>query len=339
MRIGVLGINHKSSELVVRERLAKACGKKISSENEIAARLSCVVLSTCNRTEIYFSAEDLAAAHSELLNLFRAEIKEPFEHMLYTYFGLDCFTHLALVTSGLDSVILAESEIQRQVKLAYQQTVADYRLPGCLHFLFQKCLKIGKQIRSSMTIPQGQTSLPSMVLQIGQWVFKELSQKKVLFVGNSEINRKIFSYLFAKGVRDLTLCTRSLSSAQEQKQAYGMKVIHFSQMLTWTSYDYIICGTNFSEYLILNEHLSTQEIVETKLILDLSVPRNVDPSISLHPRITLMNMEEVGHLIERKQLKDNVQIRVAENWVWRQVEKQVELFHRKTEPRVFLSCD
>jgi glutamyl-tRNA reductase len=339
MRIGVLGINHKSSELVVREHLAKACAKKISCESEIAPRLSCVVLSTCNRTEIYFSAEDLAAAHSELLNLFRTEIEGPFEHMLYTYFGADCFTHLALVTAGLDSVILAESEIQRQVKLAYEHTAADYRLPNCLHFLFQKCLKIGKQIRSSMTIPQGQTSLPGMVLQIGQWVFKDVSQKKVLFVGNSEINRKILSHVFVKGVRDLTLCTRSLNSAQDQKEAYGLKVIHFSEILTWLSYDFIICGTNFSEYLISNADLSSKEVLESKLILDLSVPRNVDPSVALHPQITLMNMEEVGHLIERKQLRDNVQIRVAESWVWRQAERQVELFHRKTEPRVLFACD
>ena len=124
MRIGVLGINHKSSELPVREMLARACLCKFAKQAEIAQELYCVVLSTCNRTEIYFSADDLAVAHTLILSCLREEVPEPFEHKLYTYFGFDCFLHLAMVTSGLDSVILGESEIQRQVKIAYETTLS-----------------------------------------------------------------------------------------------------------------------------------------------------------------------------------------------------------------------
>src|SRR6185503_11227665 len=112
MQIGVLGINHKSAEISRREQVAHACRIRVSRDCEIAERYHCVVLSTCNRTEIYFSSDNLAEAHSALLNVLRGEIEIPFEHKLYSFFGFDCFMHLARVTSGLDSVIIAESEIQ-----------------------------------------------------------------------------------------------------------------------------------------------------------------------------------------------------------------------------------
>ncbi len=335
MRIGVLGINHKSSELIFREQLAKACQLRIGYEQGIAERLGVVVLSTCNRTEIYFSDEDLPSAHSELLQMFREEIPDSFEHKLYTYFGVDCFAHLAQVTSGLDSVILAESEIQRQVKVAYEKTRRDYRLPSCIHYLFQKCLKIGKQIRSSVAIARGQVHLPEMVFQLAGCSLDQ----KVFFVGNSEINRKILFYVFSKGMRKISLCTRSVASARHLEEAYGVNLIDFSQLSKWKEHDLIICGTNCAEYLLLHSDLKEGEKLFPKLMLDLSVPRNVEPTLGLHPQITLMNMEEVGHLIEKKQQRDEGEIQKAVAQVRKQAEMHVNLFNLKTELKAILSCD
>ena len=194
MHIGVLGINHKSAEIWTRELVSKACQKRLVCESSVAEKFCCVLLSTCHRTEIYFSAENLAEAHSELLNVLREEISIPFEHKIYSYFGLDCFTHLAHVTSGLDSVIIAESEIQRQVKVAYEGAQLHYRLPSCLHFLFQKCLKVGKEVRSKTILSQGQVTIAKILFNISSHLLKNLSELPVLFIGNSEINRKMISY-------------------------------------------------------------------------------------------------------------------------------------------------
>src|SRR5690242_16112034 len=100
MRIGVIGVNHKSAQLYLREMVAKACYRRLHGESPIVEKLACIPLLTCHRSEVYFSAEDLAAAHSALLNIFREEVAEPFEHALYAYFGSDCFEHLAQVTAG-----------------------------------------------------------------------------------------------------------------------------------------------------------------------------------------------------------------------------------------------
>src|SRR5690554_1094898 len=115
LSVGVLGVNHKTANLPLREAIARA----VVNLKSIFLPLQIVILSTCNRTEIYFSAEDLTEGHSHLLSFLRKAIDVPFEQAFYSFFGMDCFFHLCRVAAGLDSAIFAESEIQRQVRVAY----------------------------------------------------------------------------------------------------------------------------------------------------------------------------------------------------------------------------
>src|SRR5271154_332014 len=110
LRVGIMGINYKTSDLSFREKFSRVA-EKLSGERALFFKHPTVLLSTCNRTEIYFSAEDLAEAHSDLLAFFRPHI---LEQRLYAYFGIDCFAHLSKVAAGLDSAIIAETEILRQ---------------------------------------------------------------------------------------------------------------------------------------------------------------------------------------------------------------------------------
>src|SRR5262245_52879886 len=102
MRFGVVGINHKLADLKLREKLAKACQNRFLSSS-FHGDHHFVLLSTCNRTEFYFSSDDLAETHSYLLRILRQDVEDDFDQKLYTYFGTDCFLHLTRVTSGLDS--------------------------------------------------------------------------------------------------------------------------------------------------------------------------------------------------------------------------------------------
>ena len=111
MRVGVVGINHKLADLQLREMLAKACQKQFHPSNLFHGKHAFCLLSTCNRTEVYFSSEDLADTHSYLLNVLRSEVRVPFEHKLYSYFGYDCLSQAVRVTAGLDSAIIGETEI------------------------------------------------------------------------------------------------------------------------------------------------------------------------------------------------------------------------------------
>jgi glutamyl-tRNA reductase len=330
MKIGVLGLNHKSAEINTREYVSKACRNRLSQGSAIAENYHCVVLSTCNRSEIYFSSDNLAEAHSMLLNLLREEVAIPFEHKLYSFFGFDCFMHLAQVTSGLDSAIIAESEIQRQVKIAYEQTLLYYNLPSCMHFLFQKSLKLGKQTRSTFFLLQNQITIAKILFQISENLLKNLHDHPVLFIGNSEINRKVIAYFKSKGVKKMTLCTRSLLSAKAMSEKGELSLLPWERLSLWQEYPVVICGSNAAHFIVDKP----QERLNTRLVFDLSVPRNVDPSLSKHPQLVLLNIEELTDLTEKKQEKNLFEIHRAEALILEGVQYYHDAFRQK-EKRVF----
>jgi len=325
MHIGVLGISEKTAAIDIREQFSLACKKRLSWESEIAERLHIVLLSTCNRTEIYFSADNLAEAHSELLQLLREEIDLPFEHKLYSYFGCDCFFHLALVTAGLDSVILAESEIQRQVKVAYEQAALHYLLPSGMHYLFQKSLKAGKEMRTRFSLCDVQMSLEKLLFQMSNHFFQDLSKLSLLFIGNSEINRKAIRFFQRKGARQITLCTRSPHSAKEMAEKEGITLLGWDELSRWQEFPLVICGTSVPHYIVAHP----KEGLQTRLLFDLSLPRSVDPELARHPQLVLMNMEMLNALLESRQEKNSLEINRAEEVLLKSVHRYVELFHQK----------
>ncbi len=326
MKIGVLGINYKTAELSVRESVSKACRIKLSRDSEMTESLRAILLSTCNRCEIYFSSDSLADAHSVLLNLLRGEIATAFEHNLYSLFGFDCFIHLARVTSGLDSAIIAESEIQRQVKTAYEQTLLHYALPSCMHFLFQKSLKLGKQIRSTFSLSQNQVTIPKILFQISEQFFRKLSDLPVLFIGNSEINRKVIAFFHHKGVRKMALCTRSLISAKEISEKEGLTLVPWDKISSWQEYPLVICGSNAPPYIVDNP---LGNAIQTRLIFDLSVPRNVNPLLSRNPQLVLLNMQQLSAMIESKQEKNLLEIHRSETLILESVQRYHNAFGQR----------
>lgn len=332
MHIGVVGINYKSADLALREVVAKAALKLLDEEREALERLNALILSTCNRTEIYFSGEDLAERQSEILQLLRQRISDAFEHALYSYFGADCFLHLARVTSGLDSVVLGESEIQRQVKIAYQSASFLRLLPSVVHFLFQKSLKIGKEMRHHFSFGPARATLEGTIFHVSHKLFQSLNTASILFVGNSEINRKILRFFKCRGAGNLTLLTRALDSAQELQERENVKLLPWTELSSWDSFELVICGTNRHDYLLSYDEIAKKEEIRTRLIFDLSVPRNVDPCLNRHPLITLLNLEEIGELLKTHEdlgLKEQAEENVKEL-----VGRQLAIYHRKQMDRV-----
>jgi glutamyl-tRNA reductase len=299
MRVGVVGINHKLADLKLRDQLAKTCQRRFGASQSFHESQHFVLLSTCNRTEIYFSSEDLAYTHSYLLGILRAGIEEEFDHKLYSYFGSDCFCHLTRVTSGLDSAIVAETEIQGQVKIAYENTTDYHLLPKELHFLFQKSLGIAKKVRSDLQLGRGMPHLEHAILQIGYQLLASPTQAKILFVGASEINRKIFSFLKIKQFQHLTLCNRSDEQAKQWADEYTIHLLEWKSFSQWTTYDWIIFGTKSPNYLIHRFDVNL-EPTRKQLIMDLSVPRNVEPQLAQHPQISLFNIDQLNRLLKAR---------------------------------------
>ena len=317
LRVGVIGINDKTADLAFREEFARIA-QKFSGERALFFRHPTVLLTTCNRTEIYFSAEDLAEAHSDLLSFFRLHLSEPFEHRLYAYFNLDCFAHLSRVASGLDSAILAETEIQAQVKRAYACASDVAVLPSCIHYIFQKSLRVAKQARNSFTLEKGAATLYGTLWRAAQQHFRDLKKTKILLVGYSEINRNFEAFLFHRGIRGVALATRSPSDACME----GAVVNGYELLDSWQKFDWIVCATKSEQYLIRGEGAGHH------LIFDLSVPRVVDPKIQ---GAAIWNIEQINKLVERNRRLAEEGLERGESCVQEYIYRLAKLYRAKNE--------
>lgn len=338
MRVGVLGINHKLAELELRELLAKTCQRRLTPGQSTHGKHSFVLLSTCNRTEVYFSSEELADTHSYLLSILRHEVNENFDQKLYSYFGQDCLLHLCRVTSGLDSAVVAETEIQGQVKAAYEIAQEYYRLPFELHYLFQKSLGIAKKARGVLPLKPGLPDVEHAIFQTGFHFFPDLNAAKILFVGASEINEKVLEYFKSKALPNLALCNRSELAGKAMAAKYQIPFLEWQQISDFHHYDWIILGTKSPDFLINYDSLPSS-LERKKLIIDLSVPRNVDPSLARHPMITLLNIDQINRRLHIRQQHMQRSLNLAEKLIATAIDQQVRLYKEKETHRLRLCAE
>lgn len=331
MRIGILGINSKLADLQLREKLAKTCQRLFAGQNAQHGSCSIVLLSTCNRTELYFHSPQLAETHSYLLDLLRQEIADEFDQQLYSFFGQDCFLHLCQVTSGLDSAVLGETEIQGQVKQAYELATEYIALPKELHYLFQKALMIGKKARNHIVIDRNAFGLEHAILAAGQRHFLDCTQAKILFVGASEINCKVITFLKAKQCHSLFICNRTNKTAASLASTHHLQTFDWAKLSEWHAFDWIICGTKANDFILDKKSLSIP-FKGKKLLMDLSVPRNIDPKMACDSRISLFNIDQLNSNLteQRQQIKQF--LNQAQQLIQNAANLHTALFLQKNHP-------
>lgn len=329
MLIGIIGLNHKSAELALREIVSQVFQRRFDPLHSHHSSLSYILLSTCNRSEIYFTSDDLAEAHSYILAVLRQDIPIPFEHKVYSYFGHDCFYHLACVTAGMDSAIIGECEIQGQVKTAYEKATSFSLVAKELHFLFQKSLKLSKEIRTHFSRYGTMPTLEEAVFKMAKNQLGELSKQKILFVGLSEINYKIIKFFKKRETRALTLCNWHNDKAEKIANEESIAYLPWERLAIWSDFDLIIVGTRSPTYVLKPQFFS--QGCKRRVCIDLSVPRNVDPKLSENGSIRLYNIDQINKsLNKKKQLQAAMLAHLERRHINRQVEQQIALFHARS---------
>ena len=320
MRVGVVGLGHRAS-LPLRESVLGF----VETARRRRLPFPHLILATCNRVELYFAGEDLPAIHSELIAQLRQMSSDTIEQSLYTFFGFECFYHLARVTSGLDSQLLLEGQIQHQVKKCYSLAAVEENLPPDLHYLFQKSLQIGKEMRSRFSLFQQPNSLEHVLYHLCETF--ALEERRVLFIGNSEINRQILAHFARKGGFSLSLATRAPREALELKEKYDLHLHPWEEFAKWPSAPLIIASARTSLPLLTSAHLGSSPVA-TRLICDLGVPRNAEPSLSKHPELHLLDLEHLGQLLKSKQNLPDEELKEIERELFRSVWNKSQSFTR-----------
>lgn len=326
MIVGVLGINHKCADLGLREKLAKACENSLE-EKLIFQEFSYVILSTCNRTEIYFSSNDLSQTHSILLHILRFDVIGEFEHKLYSYFHSDCFFHLIKVTSGLDSAILLETEIQGQVKQAYEKAQSTSKLSKELHYMFQKSFKIAKYIRSTVTLGRGNPTLEEAALHKVCEHHLQVTDKRILFIGASDINKKLIAYFLRKKLGSLFLCNRTLNESVKSQ----INIIPWKDRSSWVDFSTVIVATKSYDLLLKKEEFKEND--QKRLLIDLSVPRNIDPLLGNHPCVSLLNIDQLNSWVNDHQKSKTQDIEKVISFIDEAAKRQIANYHTKEKIR------
>lgn len=319
MDIAVIGVNFREASVAVREKFALLCEELFFKR---FSTIPHVFLTTCNRVEVYFSSNHGEWVQEMLLHEFREMLS-----VIYLFSNQECFYHLAKVTAGLDSSIVGESEIQRQVKEAYEVAAKRQQLTSQLHFLFQKSLRIGKTIRSRSFYHK----LHGMGEVVSQFLSNHVDDAKsapILFIGHSEINRRIIDHLIKSGWKSIALCTRNPAAVTFSK----LSLFNHKKLESWVEYPIVIVGVKETKYLLTVQDLP----IKTEYLIDLGVPRNVDPALEPFIKKRLLNIDDLM-AFQKEEFRPTIDMEPLESSVRAKAEEYRIAYLHKTENKLSFS--
>ncbi|MEK7397773.1 MAG: glutamyl-tRNA reductase [Candidatus Poribacteria bacterium] len=308
MFIITVGVSYKTTPVEVRERLAfdnsqlASMFDRLKSTGKIA---SCVILSTCNRIEIYATSKDADAALSEVWKLLsdKSGIEtEQLKEYLYNFTCQQAITHLFKVVSGLDSMILGEMEILGQVARAYQIACENSASNTVLNVLFQKALKLGKQIHTETRISNGASSVGSAAVELTKQVFNDIQDCSILLIGAGETGRLVAQNLANNGASKVMVCNRSYDKAQELATQFNGCVVPFENLFqNMVNADLVVTCTSAPNYIITKEqlaHIMKMRDYKPIVLIDLAVPRNIEPELSQLKNTYLYNIDDLKDIVD-----------------------------------------
>jgi glutamyl-tRNA reductase len=296
-----IGTSHKTAPLALRERLALTDGAAETLLPELLATPAiqeAVAVSTCNRTELYLVVQDPVEGETAVLSTLalRAGIR-PTELLdsIYSLRNCDAARHLYRVASGLESMVIGESEVQGQVKRAYELALATRTTGPLTNKLFRAALATGKRVRTETAIAAGRASVASVAVDAARAALGDLSQRHVLIVGAGETAELTAQALHAQGVTTMFVANRRRERAIALAQRFGGASGSFDALpAELDRADIVITSTASPHHLVGAEELEV--VMEGRrgrplLLIDLAVPRDIEPECGELPGVTLIDVD------------------------------------------------
>ena len=331
MSIVVIGVNHRTGPLALLERVAipaDALPKAILSLTSRQNIREAVVLSTCNRTEVYAVAEKFHGAYADIRDFFcelGGLVPEELHPHLYSQHDAAAVAHLFEVAAGLDSAVLGESEILGQVRGAWELAQAEGGARTTLNLLFRSAIETGKRARTETAIGRGTTSVSHAAVEMATERLGSLAGKRVLVVGAGEMGEGIAVALVGAGACDIRVTNRTEERALQLAQRVNGAVVPFGNFTESLSRaDVLLTCTGAGGVLIDLDTVASSRRASTGplLIVDIAVPRDVAAEVTTLADVTLLNLEDLRDWADR-----GLQLRAAEaEHVQAIVEEEVERF-------------
>jgi glutamyl-tRNA reductase len=332
MNIVIVGLNHDTATIDVREKVAfdeKKLGEALEILKNSPEVKENIILSTCNRVEIYANAgaRESGAEHiKQFIADFHNVPRDILEKSLYVYTGSKALRHIFRVASSLDSMVLGEPQILGQLKDAFDFALKKKSTSVLLNKLMKKSISVAKRIRTETKIGESAVSISFAAVELAKKIFEDLSTETFMLIGAGEMAELAARHLINNGVKDVLVTNRTFERAEELAREFNGRAVEFDAWLQELVHtDIVICSTGAPNYILVKEQIHKimkQRKNRPVFIIDISVPRNIDPSINDIDNIYLYDIDDLQGVVSTNIQERNKEAEKAE----RIVDEEVEAF-------------
>jgi glutamyl-tRNA reductase len=305
----VLGVSHKTAPVALRERLAMPEGRAAAVLRELVedpAIHEAVAISTCNRAELHLVAGDPVEAESIALAALSRRAGIPPTELLgriYSMRGMEAVRHLFAVAAGLDSMIVGEAEVQGQVKRAYELALVEGVTGPIANRLFRDAIATGKRVRTETAVGRSRVSVSSVAVDLARATLGELDARRVLVIGAGENGELTARALSERGVATVFVANRRYDRAIGLAQRYGGGAVRFDDLpRELVAADIVVSATGSPHQIVGRDELALvagERDGRPLLMIDIAVPRDIDPTVRDLPGITLYDMDDLQREVAR----------------------------------------
>ena len=304
--IVLLGVNHKTTPLAVREKMALASGydQPLADLRRLDCLDECFLLSTCNRVEVLFTCNDPDSARRQVLDmLFAGSVsREEVVGCIYQHRDEEAVRHLFLVASSLDSMIVGESQILGQLKEAYRFASEKKTSGMVLNKLLHKSFSVAKRVRTETKIGASAVSISYAAVELGKKIFGDLKGKRVMLVGAGEMAELAAEHLVGQGVAEVIVANRTFERAVKLAGCYHGRAIGLEELVEQLQdVDIIVSSTGAPDLILTREDVAPvmpKRRYQPLFFIDIAVPRDLDPAINEIDNVYLYDIDDLNNVVE-----------------------------------------
>ena len=331
MHLFLVGVSHRTAPVDLREKLdfsSRDVGAAVEALVTRSSAAESVVLSTCNRSEIYIAATDAEHAREEIvgfLSEYHQLPRDAFMPHLFAHRDMAAARHLFRVAAGLDSLVVGEPQILGQVKDAFQAAAERHCTGPLLSKTFHWAFGVGKRVRTETALGEGAVSVSFAAVALARKIFGRLEGRRVLVVGAGEISALTAQHLRSQGVAEIVITSRTAAHADALAAQVNGRTVPWAQMRrAIANADIVLTATGSQRPIITREDVQAvtgRRRAEPLFIIDVAVPRDVDPAVSEIEQVFLYNVDDLQGIVQENLERRSTEIARAEAIVAEEVSR------------------
>ncbi|MBD1371800.1 glutamyl-tRNA reductase [Hazenella sp. IB182357] len=320
----VIGFNHKTAPVEIRERLVfseQRLDLAIRTLRDMKSVLECVIVSTCNRMELYLVCDQLHTgeyyAKTFLESWFRIP-REEFVSHLYILHNQDAVSHLLHVVCGLDSLVIGETQILGQVKQAFFAAQAQQATGTVFNTLFKQAITLGKKVHTETEIGQNAVSVSYAAVELGKKLFDSFRNRTILLIGAGKMSELTAKHFHAAGATRVLVINRTFAKAQEMAAKFQGEARNWDQLMpSLKEADIVVSSTGAGEPILTKE--SVEPVIKTRrsllFLIDIAVPRDIDPAIHQIEQAFLYDIDDLKGIVDTNMSLRQQEAERVKRWI------------------------